>query len=178
MPERSPPQAGSDRAMEPTIARSVLGRKSPASRTLFAWVPHLPRVRWRVDAVGPRGVLASRASATTLLPTRRSCEGTPWRTVAVGPRVLRITFFETAQGEEVLPRTRQHDPSWRSPIAPLLPWMRRTPRNLLLLCHGGDPPQRRIRAAVRGGQPRLTRSMAACRSISDCPLKASASQGS
>jgi hypothetical protein len=28
--------------------------KSPAWRTLFALVPHLARVRWRVDAVGPR----------------------------------------------------------------------------------------------------------------------------
>ena len=33
---------------------SVLGRRSPASRTLFASVPHLARVRWRVDAVGSR----------------------------------------------------------------------------------------------------------------------------
>jgi hypothetical protein len=29
-------------------------RTSPAHRTLFASVPHLARVRWRVDAVGPR----------------------------------------------------------------------------------------------------------------------------
>ena len=37
-----------------TNDRSVPKRKSPASRTLFASVPHLARVRWRVDAVGPR----------------------------------------------------------------------------------------------------------------------------
>ena len=37
-----------------TKNRSVPNRKSPASRTLFASVPHLARVAWRVDAVGPR----------------------------------------------------------------------------------------------------------------------------
>src|SRR5581483_4206920 len=34
--------------------RSVPKRKSPASRTLFASVPHLGRLASRVDAVGPR----------------------------------------------------------------------------------------------------------------------------
>ena len=37
-----------------TNGRSVPREKSPAWRTLFALVPHLARVRWRVDAVGPR----------------------------------------------------------------------------------------------------------------------------
>src|SRR5581483_9972957 len=109
------------------VDRPGLKEADPASRTLFASVPHLARSSGASTSLASAGVLAGRISRTMVLPLARS--GVAGETHRRGART-----HEIAHGASPSPKRRGSSRPWEADPGAIVRWRRHKHRRR------GHPP--------------------------------------